>query len=213
VEITVMPRTAAAKHPPYSPHPSIQYSLNVLAAMEKKTGKNYEEWIKFTQDHGPATEEARRKWLKDKHGLGTNTAWWIAEMSFGKGRDAINPKAYLKLAPGYVDAMYTGKESLRPLHDKLIELGSSIGKDVKICPCQTIVPLFRNHVFAEIKPATKSRIDFGFALGDTRATGRLIDTGGFAKKNRITHKIPIATLADIDAEVKKWLKVAYDRDA
>jgi hypothetical protein len=207
-----MPSTAAAKHPPYSPHPSIEYSLNVLAAMEKKTGKNYEEWIKFTQDNGPATEEARRKWLKDKHGLGTNTAWWIAEMSFGKGRDAIDSGAYLKLAPGYVDAMYTGKENLRPLHDKLVELGRSMGKDVKICPCQTIVPLYRNHVFAEIKPATKSRIDFGFALGDTKATGRLIDTGGFAKKNRITHKIPIATLADIDAEVKKWLKVAYDRD-
>jgi hypothetical protein len=134
-------------------------------------------------------------------------------MSVGKGRDAIDPKAYLKLAPGYVDGMYRGKESLRPLHDQLIELGRSIGKDVKICPCQTIVPFYRNHVFAEIKPATKTRIDFGFALGDSKPTGRLVDTGGFAKKNRITHKIPIASPDDIDADVKKWLKAAYDRDA
>jgi hypothetical protein len=181
--------------------------------MERKTGKNYEEWIAFTKKNGPKTEEERRVWLKEKHGLGTNTAWWIAEMSVGKGRDAVDPEAYLKLAPGYVDAMYVGKEPLRPIHDKLIELGRSMGKDVKICPCQTIVPFYRNHVIAEIKPSTKTRIDFGFALGDMRATGRLIDTGGFAKKNRITHRIPIASLAEIDGEVKKWLKTAYDRDA
>ncbi len=43
--------------------------------------------------------------------------------------------------------------------------------------------------------------------------GRLIDTGGFAKRDRITHRIPITCLADIDDEVKRWLKVAYERDA
>jgi len=41
---------------------------------------------------------------------------------------------------------------------------------------------------------------------------RLIDTGGFAKKDRITHRFEITSLKDIDDEVKRWLKVAYDRD-
>ena len=50
-------------------------------------------------------------------------------------------------------------------------------------------------------------------LKDTAAKGRLIDTGGFAKKDRITHRIEITSLKDIDTEVKRWLKVAYDRDA
>jgi hypothetical protein len=197
----------------YSPHPGIQYAHNVLAAMEKKTGKTYEQWIAFTKKAGPKTEEERRAWLKDEHGLGTNTAWWIAEMSVGKGRDAIDPDLYLAQAPRYVEEMYAKKPDLRPIHDALIELGRSMGQDVKVCPCQTIVPLYRNHVFAEIKPSTKTRIDFGFALGDTKASGRLIDTGGFAKKNRITHRIPITEVKEIDAEVKKWLKAAYDRDA
>jgi hypothetical protein len=90
----------------------------------------------------------------------------------------------------------------------------SVGKDVKACPCQTIVPLYRNHVFAQIKPTTQTRIDFGLALGDTKKTPkRLIDTGGFAKKDRITHRFEIASVKDIDDEVKHWLKVAYDRDA
>jgi hypothetical protein len=44
-----------------------------------------------------------------------------------------------------------------------------------------------------VKPSTSKRIDFGFALGDTKAKGKLIDTGGFQKKDRITHRIAIAT--------------------
>ena len=196
----------------YSPHPSIQYARNVLAVMERKTGKSYEDWVAIAKKSGLQTERERRDWLKEEHRLGTNTAGWIAEMSFGKGGDAVEESAYLKLAPGYVEAMYADRPNLRPIHDALIALARSLGPDVKFCPCQTIVPVYRNHVIAQIKPTTKTRIDFGLALGDTKAAGRLIDTGGFAKKDRITHRIPIADMKEIDAPLKKWLKTAYDRD-
>jgi len=42
---------------------------------------------------------------------------------------------------------------------------------------------------------------------------RLIDTGGLAKKDRITRRIEITSAEQIDDEVKKWLKTAYDLDA
>jgi len=44
------------------------------------------------------------------------------------------------------------------------------------------VPLYRNHVFAQIKPTTKTRIDNGFALKDTKPAGRLIDTAGSRRR-------------------------------
>ena len=132
----------------------------------------------------------------------------------GKGGEDDDPEAYLRHAVAYVEAMFAGgKAPLRPIYDELLRLGLAVAPDVKACPCETIVPLYRNHVFAQIKPATKTRIDLGFALKDTPATGRLIDTGGFAKKDRITHRIPISSLAEIDDEVRRWLKVAYDMDA
>ena len=110
--------------------------------------------------------------------------------------------------------MFSGpKAGLRPIYDELLRLGLSMGDDVKACPCQTIVPLYRKHVFAQIKPTTRTRIDLGFALGSRKAEGRLIDTGGFAKKDRITHRIPIGSTSEIDGEVKRWLRVAYDDDA
>src|SRR5262249_54131312 len=148
------------------------------------------------------------------HGLGTNSAWRLAERSVGKGEETADPYAYLQAAEKYVDEMFAGKKAhLRPTYDAFLKLGLSMGKDTKACPCQTIVPLYRNHVFAQIKPTTQTRIDFGLALGDTKKTPkRLIDTGGFAKKDRITHHFEITSLKDIDDEVKRWLRTAYERD-
>jgi len=150
--------------------------------------------------------------FKTEHGLGMNYAGWIAEHSVGKGDDG-NPETYLKQAEEFVEKMYSGpKEALRPIFEELLTLGRSLGKDVKVCPCQTMVPLYRKHVFAQIKPTTRTRIDLGLVLKDTKVPKRLIDTGGLAKKDRITHRIEITSVEDIDAEVKKWLKVAYEMD-
>jgi uncharacterized protein DUF5655 len=90
-----------------------------------------------------------------------------------------------------------------------------MGSDVRVCPCLTMVPLYREHVFAQIKPTTNSRIDLGFALTHYKGKlpKRLLDTGGFAKKDRITHRIELTSTTQINAEVKKWLKTAYDLDA
>jgi hypothetical protein len=128
------------------------------------------------------------------------------------GRDETTPEAYLAEAPVYVDAMYAGpKEALRPLHDALEALALTLGPDIRLCPGQTIVPVYRRHVIAQIKPATRTRIDFGLALGGAKGKGkgRLVETGGFQKKDRITHKIVVSSLADIDEVLKGWLLKAY----
>jgi hypothetical protein len=196
----------------YDVHPSLGMYQSSLAALKQKTGRSLAEWIKFVNKEGPVTEKERRAWLKEKHGMGMNYAWWIAEQSLGKGDDG-SPETYLKNAEEYVEKMYSGaKEALRPIFDELLVLGRSMGADVKVCPCQTIVPLYRKHVFAQIKPTTRTRIDLGLALKDTKVPKRLIDTGGFAKKDRITHRIEITSLKNIDAEVKKWMRIAYEMD-
>lgn len=197
----------------YSPHPSLTMVQKWVAELKDKTGRSVDEWVRYIKKNGPKDDKARREWLKTEHGLGTNSAWWLADRAAGKGTEDGDPEAYLKAAEGYVEKMFAGgKAELRPIYDALLKLGLSIGKDVKACPCQTIVPLYRNHVIAQIKPTTRTRIDFGLALGDMKAKGRLIDTGGFAKKDRITHRIEITSLKDVDDEVKRWLKVAYERD-
>ena len=197
----------------YSVHPGVLMTRKWISDLKQKTGRSLDEWLAHIKKSGPKDVKARREWLKQEHGLGTNTAWWLAERAEGKGEDSGDPDLYLQAAERDVEKMFSGgKAALRPLYHALLKLGLKTGKEAKACPCQTIVPLYRNHVFAQIKPTTKTRIDMGFALGDIKAKGRLIDTGGFAKKDRITHRIPITSMDDIDDEVKQWLKVAYDRD-
>ena len=211
-----MPRSLSkpTKTSVYSVHPGVTMVQKWISELKGKTGRSLDEWMAYIKKNGPKDEKALREWLKNEHGLGTNSASWLAERAEGKGTVDDDPDKYLTAAEGYVEKMFSGpKESLRPIYDELLKLGLGIGPEAKACPCETIVPLYCNHVFAQIKPSTRTRIDFGFALGDTKATGRLIDTGGFAKKDRITHRIEITSLKDIDAEVKKWLKAAYDRDA
>lgn len=199
----------------YSVHPGVSMVQRWIVEMKAKTGRSLEEWIKHINAAGPETEKGCRDWLKAQYSLGTNQAWWLAERAFGNplGMADETPAGYLASAPGYVAEMYLKRPTLRPLHDKLIELGQSLGDDVRICPCKTIVPLYRAHVFAEIKPASLTRIDLGFALKDEPFTQRLLDTGGIAKRNRITHKVGITKLSDIDLQVKRWLKQAYELDA
>ena len=123
------------------------------------------------------------------------------------------PEGYLKAAEAYVAAMYKdGKAHLKPLYNALLKLGLSLGEDVKACPCKTFVPLYREHVFAQIKPTTQTRIDLGLSLKDAPAKGRLISTGGFAKKDRITHRLEVKSPADIDDELRAWLDQAYRLD-
>jgi Domain of unknown function (DUF5655)/Domain of unknown function (DUF4287) len=207
-------KTAIKTKSIYGVHPGVLMTQKWIAELKQKTGRSLEEWIKVIKQEGPAADTARRDWLKQQHGLGTNYASFIAARSVGKAEESADPDTYLAAAENYVEEMFAGKKAhLRPIYDALLKLGLSTGKDVKACPCQTIVPLYRNHVFAQIKPTTQTRIDFGLALGDTKKTPqRLVDTGGFAKKDRITHRFEITSLKDIDDEVKRWLKVAYDRD-
>jgi hypothetical protein len=211
-----MPRNVRASSPAvatYDVHPGVAMMQDWVVKLPEKTGRSLEAWVKLVQQEGPATEKDRRAWLKSVHGLGTNTCWWIAERAEGKGLEDADPEAYLKAAAEYVETMFAGgKAGLRPLFEELVKLGRKLGPDVRVCPCKTIVPLYREHVFAQLKPTTRTRLDLGLALGDTKAVGRLLDTGGLAKGDRITHRIAITCAEDIDAEVGRWLKTAYERD-
>jgi hypothetical protein len=199
----------------YGVHPGVAMVQKWVAELKDKTGRSLDEWIALVKKEGPKDEKSRRDWLKAKHKPGTNDAWWIAERAEGKGVEDSNPGSYLKAAVRYVEEQYAGpKEKLRPVYDQVLKLGKSLGKDVKAWPCKTIVPLYRNYVFAQIKPTTNTRIDLGLALAKYRGKmpKRIIDTGGLAKKDRITHRIPVGSVDEIDDEVKKWLKTAYELD-
>src|SRR5882757_4567602 len=121
-----------AKKTLYSVHPSSKMAMNVIANMKDKTGRSLDEWVELVKKKGPADEKGRMAWLKEKHGLGTNYAGWITEVSFGRGIEHIDPDIYLATAERYVKEMYAGKkEHLKPVYEALLKLGLNVADDVK----------------------------------------------------------------------------------
>lgn len=188
----------------YSPHPGLGMVGRSRANLIERTGHSLEDWIETLRREGPGDEKAKAAWLKGEHGITTNYANWIVEEAAGQGPSAYDPDAF-------AEGQYVGKkEALRPIYDLLLAAAFALGPDVKACPCATIVPLYRRHVFAQIKATTNTRIDLGLCLRGLEASGRLLSTGGDAKGDRITHRIPIASVEEIDDEVRGWLRKAYD---
>ncbi len=188
----------------YSLHPSFAMEAASMRNLEERTGKTADDWVEILRQHGPDSEKEQREWLKAVHGFTTNYAWWIVERAQGKSFvNDYDPDAY-------VEKQYSGKkEALKPIYDELLRLGLELGADVMACPCQTMVPLYRKNVFAQIKATTNSRVDLGLCLRGVEAEGRLLDTGGQAKGDRITHRIGIQSVGEIDGFVVDTLLRAY----
>ena len=149
---------------PYAVHPGVAMVQKWIKELPVKP-----DVLSTNGSHSPSSPAlpAKRaaRVAQKEYNLGTNAASWIAERADAKGTEEDSPETYLKTAAEWVEAQYSGpRVALRPLYEQLMKIGFSLGKDVKACPGKTAVPLYRKHVFAQIKPATNTRIDLGFAL-------------------------------------------------
>lgn len=177
----------------------------MLGNLEARTGKPLAEWMAIVTAEGPATRAARMAWLKQTYGLGQNTAILI----LGKMDGSID--AY-EDPEGLINGQYAGpKAALRPLYETLAAMGQALGEDVTLKPCRTYVTLSRRSQFAVIQPTTRTRIDLGLGLHGVDCD--LIPVKKLGGGEAITHRIAIATAADITPAVRKWLAKAYALNA
>lgn len=196
-------------------HPSVSHIQAMLANMEERTGKSLDAWADVARGYGLAEVNALGAKLKAEHGLGKPTAWLLASYALGETPEDYDGDAYLARAPELFDAQFSGKkEALRPLAEKVIAHLITLGDDVGVSPTKTMVPIYRHHVFAQVKAATQTRLDVGLALGryDGELSSRIKDTGGALKGDRITHVIGVTADEQIDDELIGWLRKAYELD-
>src|SRR6267143_5428647 len=106
-----MAKTATAKKSIYGVHPGVALTQKWIAELKQKSGHSLDEWLRLIRKSGPKDEKARREWLKTEHGLGTNSAWWLAERADGKGAEVGDPDDYLAAAEGYVETMFSGAKA------------------------------------------------------------------------------------------------------
>jgi hypothetical protein len=172
----------------------------VTRNLEKNTGKTAAQWSAHLKKSGPknADEKTQYAWFRAE-GLGH-----VAAKILSGGLKPYEQPDKL------VDAQYAGaKKPLRPIYDAVLAAAKKLGKDVVERPCKTYVPLHRAKTFAVVK-AEKARVDVGLCLDKSvKPSGRLA-VAKHLGSDRVTHKITLSAPTDVNAELKRWLKAAYD---
>jgi hypothetical protein len=167
--------------------------------IETKTGRSMDDWTALVRSSGRAKHGEVTTWLKAEHGLTHGDANRVALTAL---RGPAAPEG-----DALVDTIYRGpKATLRPLHDRVVEVARGFGGDVELAPKQAYVALRRAKQFATVGPASGGRLEIGLNLKGVEPAGRLEPTTGTC-----THRVRLANPAELDDEVVAWLREAYQQ--
>lgn len=170
--------------------------------LEAQTSKSKVQWIKLATAKGLAKHGELVAWLKGEYGIGHGYANLIALSAREAAAGGVE-------ASDLVAAQYSGaKEVLKPAYDQLIKAVRSFGEDVEVSPKKGYVSLRRSKQFGLIQPSSAERLDVGLILKGVAPTARLEASGSF--NAMVSHRVRLPRGAVIDAELKRWLKQAYD---
>ena len=175
--------------------PALQTMINNLP---DKTGKSLAQWQALLAQQNLSKHGEMVKWLKSEYQVSHGYANTIVSLFRDQGESEAD----------LVELQYRGKEQLVPLYNQLISLLSGFGSDVTITPKKSTVSVIRKHQFVLIKPASKQRIDLGLKLKGVEVQGILQASGPFG--SMCTHRIQLQHDAEINEEVVKWMKQAYE---
>lgn len=167
--------------------------------MPEKTGKSLEQWKTLLKTKSFSKHSEAVNFLKKEHQVTHGFANTIVTLS----KEENNTPTDL------VETQYKGKETLFPIYEQLLTVVKKFGEDVVITPKKASVSIIRKKQFALIKPATKTRIDLGLKLKDVPITDRLENSGPFG--TMCTHRVRISSADEVDSELIKWLKEAYQK--
>lgn len=178
----------------------------MMANLPETTGKSLDEWKKIVtksklEKHGEIV-----RMLKADHGIGHGYANMIAH----KARGSLEGREAAAASGDAASGQYEGaKARLKPIYDKLVAICEGFGDDVELSPKKGYVSVRRSKQFASIHPSTATRVDLGVQLKGAAPKGRLEAAGSW--NGMVSHRVRLEKAADVDAEVKAWLKAAYDK--
>src|SRR5262249_44246022 len=141
-------------------------------------------------------------WLKADFGLGHGHANAIAHEVENAGAPKISHG-------DAIAAHFSGKKTLwREPYDALVAKVSQFGPDVAVSPTRSYISLVRaGKKSAVLDPATPERLDVGLKLKGVPPAGRLEAAGDW--NAMVTHRVRISRPKELNAELLRWLKAAY----
>jgi hypothetical protein len=191
----------------YSPHPGLSQEAADKQKVLEATGRSFDGWIAHARRKGPKKQTELRQWLREQ-GHGSRNAWWIASVASGAWDqpDYDDPESL-------VGALYSGdKAAWRPVHEKVVDAALACGSDVIATSCKTMVPIYRKHVFAELRPVADG-VEVQLALGEKPKDVRFESISRRNPGDRLTHRAVFSRESDVDARFADALRTAYELGA
>lgn len=185
-------------------------TITQLKNIQAHTGKTIAELHAAVAASGAAKHGEKRSWLMEHFKLGYGDANAVALFidkalpDLGAGSSTV---AATTASADPLGAIYAGaKSGLRPLHEAVIAQVRAFG-DFEEATKKSYVSLRRKKQFAMVGPATKDSVEIGLNAKDLPAHARLKMQPTGSMCNATTR---ITTEAEVDAQLRGWLRRAYD---
>jgi hypothetical protein len=124
----------------------------------------------------------------------------------------MDPDYLLADADELVEGQYADRPALRPILDAVLARLPGIG-EISVQTRKTYLALVTpRRTFAAVQPTTKQRVDLGLRLEDVAPTDRLQPAPNF-RQSSVTMKIGLSSGEEVDDEVERWLRQAYEQNA
>lgn len=169
----------------------------------ERTGDGLDAWNARVRDQDLGDEASLRAWLTEQGVTGYPQMLLVMER-FGY------PDYLRATADELIDGQYADRLQLRPILDAILALLSGVG-EVEVQARKTYVALLTpRRTFGAVQPTTRKRVDLGLRLApDQPPEGRLERAPNFGQSS-VTHKIGLLSADEVDDEVERWLRVAYE---
>jgi hypothetical protein len=133
----------------------------------------------------------------------------VAQIALDETWAAVRFKPEVAQPPSdVIAAQFAGpKAALRPLYDQVAAAILALGPDIDVAPRQSYVAFSRGKQFAQVRAATRDRLEIGLKLPASSAGPRLQPLR--AGSGSMTHKVDLNAGDALDDELLAWLADAY----
>jgi len=171
-----------------------------IDTIKAKTGLDPADFRALAQEKGLLAGDVKvgqiKAWLKDDYDLGPGHA--MALVSTFKGpKPADNDR---------VEAQFAGKKAhWRETFESLV---AAVGAPTAISATDSYISLLKGGAKFAIVAATADRLDVGIKLKGVEPTDRFEASGSW--NSMVTHRVRITDPAQLDDELRDWLRRAYE---
>ena len=170
--------------------------------LKERTGADVDTWNQRIKAEGFADEQELRAWLTARGVTGYAQSLLVMER-FGY------PDYLVASAAELIDRQYAGRPELRAIYDKVLASTRDFGA-VAVQARKAFVSLVTpRRTFARVVPRAR-RVELALRLDGQRPTGRL-ESSTIHETMRL--QIGLESRADVDEEVTRWLRRAYQENS